>query len=80
MWSALGPRDHVVDLEVPEREHHPAPGAVAFLLAEQRVLVRPVVRQLAQVGPAGDIGPVVDLCEDAELVAKAGLDQRRGYR
>ena len=59
----------MVHLEVPERERDAAAAAVAFLFPEQFVLVGAVVRQVAQVRPARDIGPVMDLGEDAELVA-----------
>ena len=45
------------------------------VLPEKPVLVRAVVRQVAQVSSAGDVRPVVDRGEDAELVAEAGLDQ-----
>ena len=70
--TALRPRDDVVDLEVAERERHTAPSALAFLLAEQGVSVRPVVAQLAQVSPPWDVGTVVDLGEDAELARVVG--------
>ena len=73
--AALGLGNDVVDLEVAEVEHDPAAGAVALLLAVELVLMRPVVGQLAQVGPVGDIGLVVDLGEHAELVLEALLDQ-----
>ena len=60
MWScrplALG--DDVVDLEVPEREHHPATAVVALLVPEQGVPVGPVVRQVAQIGAPWNVAPV----------------------
>ena len=57
-----------------------APGAVALLLAVERVPVRPVVRQLAQVRPLWRVAPAVDLREHAELRLEARLDQLRGER
>ena len=72
--SALGPGDDVVDLEVPERECHPAAAAVSFLDSEQPVLFRPVVRQLAQVGPLGNVRAVMDFGDDSELFAQSTFD------
>ena len=48
----------VIDVKVPYLEVVAAPGAVALLLSIERVSVRPVVREFAEVGAEGPVGAV----------------------
>ena len=65
----------MVDGEIPKREVVSAPGADALLLAEQRVLVGPVVRQRYDVSPLRNIVSPHGLEQQLAFLSHARLDE-----
>ena len=76
--AALALRHDVVHGEVPKGKHRATAGAVSFLLPEELVLVRPVVRECPEVRPARNVGAVVNVVEEPERFLEPRLDQRCG--
>ena len=69
--AALTLWHHVVDGEVAKGEDHATTPTPAFLFPEELMLVRSIARELPKVRPAQDIGAVVQLVEQLELIFQA---------
>ena len=68
--SAFRLRNDVIHGQVPEWEVDSTPGAMAFLPPVERMAVRSVVREQAEVGPLRNVRPTDDLTEDPVLIPK----------
>ena len=74
--SSLASGDDVIHFKMLRLKVLRASSAVAVLFPVDRSSVRPVRRELAQVGALWDVSTVHALVEQSELIVHSALDQR----